>query len=45
VKKVEMKGGGGREVERGSTALNYNPEFTLNLGRAAYGDFLYGGGY
>jgi hypothetical protein len=27
VKKVEMKGGAGREVEQGSTALNYNPKF------------------
>jgi hypothetical protein len=27
VKKVEMKGGAGREVEQGPTALNYNPEF------------------
>jgi hypothetical protein len=27
VKKVEMKGGTGREVEQDSSALNYNPEF------------------
>jgi hypothetical protein len=32
--KVEMKDAAGREVERGSTALNYN------LGRAAYGGIL-----
>jgi hypothetical protein len=29
VKKVDMKGGAGREVEQGSTALNYNPEFSF----------------
>jgi hypothetical protein len=27
MKKVDMKGGAGREVEKDSTALNYNPEF------------------
>jgi hypothetical protein len=27
VEMVEMKGEAGREVEQGSTALNYNPEF------------------
>jgi hypothetical protein len=27
VKKVEMKGEAGGEVEQGSTALSYNPEF------------------
>jgi hypothetical protein len=28
VKKVEMKGEAGKEVEQGSTAFSYNPEFT-----------------
>jgi hypothetical protein len=27
MKKVEMKGGARTEVEHGSTAVNYNPEF------------------
>jgi hypothetical protein len=40
VKKVEIKGGGGREVERGPSALNYNPTTGGNfdefkIGRAA----------
>jgi hypothetical protein len=47
VKKVEIKGGAGREYLQGSTALNCNSEFrkTLEGQHIVKFLFLYGGGY
>jgi hypothetical protein len=48
VKKVEIEGGARREVEQGSTALNYNPDirhYTLGGQHMVTFLFLYGGGY